>query len=104
VPARCGAFVDERRVVAVTTRRQPACNPTSGDRSSTSVRVPGRVVRCGRFGAERWRAPRRLRAAAGSPAAIATHPFCCYVLFGTPTPWGHACRMILGQSERNEHG
>jgi hypothetical protein len=68
-PARCGAVADERRIVVggeggrVRMRKAyprfsravhfercranmppPACHPTSGGMSSTSVRVPGRVV------------------------------------------------------------
>jgi hypothetical protein len=77
-PHVCGAFVVERRVVARRRRRigagakrsssplgsqSPAApyptnchssrHPTVGGRSSTSVRVPGRVVRRGRSGSSR---------------------------------------------------
>jgi hypothetical protein len=80
--ARCGAFVDEPRVVAATKaaecgpetliqpRRisksrgvEPTCrrssrHPTSGGRSSTGVRVPVAVVHRGRCFVERRRAQR----------------------------------------------
>jgi hypothetical protein len=50
----------ECSIGVVTTCRYSACHPTSGGRSSSRVRVSGRVVRRGCAGEERWRAARHL--------------------------------------------
>jgi len=54
--AACGrnALV-QPRAARLPTLRHSACPSTSRGSSSTSVRVPGRVVRCGRCGVERPR-------------------------------------------------
>jgi hypothetical protein len=100
--ARCGAFADERRVVAGegggrVRRRKAHLAPERrgsnsklpsiplimsshvGRRSSTRVRVPARVVRRGRSGMKRWWALRFARLAlepmtSSSPPACTRHP------------------------------